>query len=58
MRDTTDRDEESASPPHDPPEAGETRATLEAMRRRLRQHSALEDPGSLFSPEAQGRDRT
>jgi hypothetical protein len=32
--------------------------TLRAMERKLRQHSALEDLGPLFGPEAQGQARS
>jgi hypothetical protein len=41
-----------------PPEAPETRkpqGPLEAMRRQLQEHSALEDLGPLLGPEAQGK---
>lgn len=43
-----------------PPPAGQAARrqlgdSLRAMERQLRQHSALEDLGPLFGPEAQGR---
>ena len=38
---------ESASP-------GKPQGPLDAMRRQLEQHSALEDLGPLFGPKAQG----
>ena len=35
--------------------SGKPRGTLDAMRRQLEQHSALEDLGPLFGPKAQGQ---
>jgi hypothetical protein len=41
---------ESSAPPEEP------RGTIEAMRQQLEQHSALEDLGPLFGPEANGQE--
>ena len=43
----------TASPGSTVPE--KPRGTLDAMRRQLEQHSALEDLGPLFGPQAQGQ---
>ena len=57
MGDATDRDQDAVGLPRDATEINEARATLEAMGRRLRQHSPLEELGPLFAPEARGEKR-
>lgn len=55
MNHPTSRQDEAATPPSNDPETGRPRTALEAVRRKLEEHSALEDLGPLFGPEAQGR---
>jgi hypothetical protein len=55
MSDSTHRQTEKAETPSEAPATGKRRSTLEVMRRRLEEHSPLEELGPLFGPEAQGR---
>ncbi len=55
MNDPTTGHGETEAPPPDAAETGKPQNTLEAMRRQLVEHSALEDLGPLFGPEAQGK---
>jgi hypothetical protein len=49
------QDERSKPMTRERPETGgEAAARLEALKRRLREHSPLEDLGPLFGPEARG----
>lgn len=55
MSNSTHRQAEKAETPSEAPATGKRRSTLEVMRRKLEEHSPLEELGPLFGPEAQGR---
>jgi hypothetical protein len=53
MNEPTTGQDEKATPPSDSSGARKPQGQLETMRRQLQDHSALEDLGPLFGPEAQ-----
>lgn len=55
MNNANSREEQTAKTPSEAPGHEELRGPLEAMRRRLAEHSPLEDLGPLFGPKARGQ---
>jgi hypothetical protein len=54
MNDPTSCQDEATKRPSEASEARKPRSPLEAIRHQLEEHSALEELGPLFGPEAQG----